>query len=95
MYQPREPYRTQEGTIRCPSAAEDSYHEFQFAEGRVLYRRIRPDGTPYGEFAEWRGLTETRIADQYRAGHDELKRWFHQHGFTRERIEQIGGVNET
>jgi len=82
MYQPRQPYGTPEGTIRCPSAAEDSYHEFRFENNRVEYRRIRPDGTPYGEYAEWRALSNFRIADQYRAGHDALQRWFHGHGFT-------------
>lgn len=85
----REPYRTEAGTIRCASAGEDSWHEFRFNDGNVMYSRIRTDGTPYGEYAEWRTLSPVRIADQYRVGHQELIRWFHEHGFTRERIEQI------
>ncbi len=89
MYQPREPYRTAKGTIRCPSAAQVWYHEFRFEGGRVQYRRIRPDGTPYGEYADWRTLSDFRIADQYRVGHDYLKRWFHEHGFTRGVIERF------
>ena len=89
MYQPREPYRTDEGTIRCPSAAPDSYHEFRFVDGRVQYRRITPDGTPYGEYAEWRALSDYRIADQYRASHQYLQQWFHEHGFTQEVIERF------
>lgn len=85
----QEPYITPEGIIRCRSANPDSYHEFKFADGKVLYRRTNEAGEPYGEYAEWRALSDERIVDQYFVGADALRNWFHNHGFTRERVEQL------
>lgn len=85
----REPYITEEGIMRCPSANPDSYHEFRFADDNVFYRRTKAAGEPYGEYAEWQTLSAARIVDQYRVGADALKRWFHEHGFTRERIDRL------
>lgn len=89
MRELRRPYLTEEGILRCPSGGEDSYHEFKFQDGAVHYRRTTAAGEPYGEFADWRSLSAARIIDQYHAGADELKQWFHQQGFTRKRIDQM------
>ena len=89
MRELREPILTEEGILRCPSAHEDSYHEFKYADGTIYYRRTTTAGEPYGEFADWRSLSADRIIDQYRAGGDKLKRWFHQHEYTYDRIQQM------
>lgn len=90
MRELRKPYIIESGIIRCPSGGEDSYHEFRLVDAAVQYRRTTAAGEPYGEHADWRALSDARIIDQYHAGADELKRWFHEHGFPRERIDQIG-----
>ena len=92
--QVREPQITEDGIIRCPSPDPDSYHEFRFANGNVLYRRTNAAGQPYGEYADWRALSGGIIADHYYAGADALRRWFHGHGFTAEHIHALREQDE-
>jgi hypothetical protein len=81
---------TPEGTIRCASGSAESLHEFILRDGRVLYRRVRPDGSRLdGEYAEWSALSSRAITEHYHAGRPELRQWFHANGFTRERIDAM------
>jgi len=94
MYQPRKPHLTEDGILRCPCAADDCFHEFRFSDGRVLYRQTTNAGDPLGKYADWSGLSDARIVDQYFAGGGALKQWFHEHGFERERIDQLRAQEE-
>ena len=86
----QEVYLTEEGTIRCPSGNDSIQQEFYVKDGRVLYRQIRPDGTRLeGDRSDWMFLSPKDVTQHYHNGLPRLRQWFHEHGFTRERIEAI------
>jgi hypothetical protein len=81
---------TPEGTIRCASGSAESFHEFAVRNGRVMYRRVRPDGSRLeGEYADWSQLGDRAVTEHYHAGRAELRQWFHNNGFTRDRIDAM------
>src|SRR5260221_4383908 len=81
---------TEEGTILCTSPNPDSLHEFDVENGRVLYRQIRPDGSRLnGDLSNWMTLSAKQTSLHYHNGPKGLRDWFHNHGFTRERVDAM------